>query len=164
MYMESLEGDSCFWSALQNSHNSIHTHLKAWTSSNILTTTWVLKHVYWLTTKLSQLSNEKASSGRFLKLSMKNSLLQTNCNEKYCIGKQIQKHTLQWKCRQSQNTQVLVNISDWQKSKVLSWVWIVQSDVHIAEMQWKELTAKLDKCFAAKTIPAQIKISTMMAQ
>ena len=40
--------------------------------------------------------------------------------------------------KQSQNTQVLITILAWQKSKTQSRVWIVQNDVHIAETSTTE--------------------------
>ena len=108
-------------------------------SYNIATTTWALEHVLFVIDyKVLTIHRERKQRillpaqntpqsvkrrKRFitlLKLSMENSLLRINCNEN--AGKE------------SQSSQVLVNILAWQKPKARSSVWIVQNDVHIAKL------------------------------
>ena len=129
-----LSAKTCFiCDGLKSSHNA--RGRKKWSlGSFYATVSWAIvarKHSTW-----------------FLKLPMKNSLLRMklNCNEN--IAKQST--NTRWKCRQSQNIHVEVNIFARQKSKDRSRVWIVQNNLYIAETYTKGTCTKIDGNFVAK--------------
>ena len=112
---------------------------------------------------VSKIVNEKFASSHQAKLS--EIVMKTQPNKVQILNENGDK--------QSQNTQVEVDIFARQNSKARSRVWIVQNNLHIAETLTKGTSTKLDANFAAEMNctrhfiehgRAYIKILFMMAQ